>query len=59
MEVKKWEWTGSGGSTAVIYQIYPRSFYDSTATLWAISPAFIEKLDYLSDLGVDGIWLSR
>ncbi|MGD2105625.1 MAG: alpha-amylase family glycosyl hydrolase, partial [Anaerolineae bacterium] len=43
----------------MIYQIYPRSFKDTTGNgvgdLWGV----IEKLDYVSDLlGVDAIWLS-
>lgn len=43
----------------MIYQIYPRSFRDTTGNgvgdLWGV----IEKLDYVSDtLGVDAIWLS-
>jgi oligo-1,6-glucosidase/alpha-glucosidase len=42
----------------VVYQVYPRSFYDSNGDgigdLWGI----IEKLDYLKDLGVETIWFS-
>ena len=43
---------------AVIYQIYPRSFYDSNADGVGDIPGIIEKLDYLRDLGVDALWLS-
>ena len=45
--------------TGVIYQIYPRSFKDSTGNGVGDLGGIIEKLDYLSDtLGVDVIWLS-
>ncbi len=43
----------------VIYQIYPRSFKDTTGNGIGDLSGVIEKLDYLSDtLGVDAIWLS-
>ncbi len=42
----------------VIYQVYPRSFRDSSGDGVGDIPGVIEKLDYLADLGVDGIWLS-
>jgi len=42
----------------VIYQIYPRSFFDSTGNGIGDLPGIIEKLDYLQDLGVDALWLS-
>src|SRR5215207_10142760 len=44
--------------TAVFYQIYPRSFADGNGDGIGDFKGMIEKLDYLSDLGVDGIWLS-
>ena len=45
--------------TAVIYQIYPRSFRDTTGNGVGDLAGVIEKLPYLSDtLGVDAIWLS-
>jgi alpha-glucosidase len=45
--------------TGVIYQIYPRSFKDSTGNGIGDLSGIIEKLDYLSNtLGVDAIWLS-
>ena len=45
--------------TGVIYQIYPRSFRDTTGNGVGDLRGVIEKLDYLSDsLGVDAIWLS-
>jgi alpha-glucosidase len=44
--------------TAVFYQIYPRSFADGNGDGIGDFKGIIQKLDYLSDLGVDGIWLS-
>ena len=45
--------------TAVIYQIYPRSFLDSTGNGVGDLGGVIERLDYLAGtLGIDGIWLS-
>lgn len=43
---------------AVIYQIYPRSFYDSNGDGIGDIGGIIEKLPYLSELGIDAIWLS-
>jgi alpha-glucosidase len=42
----------------VVYQIYPRSFYDSNGDGIGDIPGVTAKLDYLSRLGVDAIWLS-
>jgi oligo-1,6-glucosidase len=44
--------------TAVIYQIYPRSFADSSGDGIGDLPGVIARLDYLAELGVDAIWLS-
>ena len=44
--------------TAVFYQIYPRSFADGNGDGIGDFKGMIEKLDYLSDLGVDAVWLS-
>ena len=44
--------------TAVIYQVYPRSFMDSNGDGIGDLPGIIEKLDYLAELGIDAIWLS-
>jgi alpha-glucosidase len=44
--------------TAVFYQIYPRSFADGNGDGIGDFKGIIEKLDYLSDLDVDAIWLS-
>ena len=43
---------------SVIYQIYPRSFYDSNGDGIGDLRGIIEKLDYLEKLGIEGIWLS-
>ncbi len=44
--------------TAVFYQIYPRSFADGNEDGIGDFRGIIEKLDYLSNLGIDAIWLS-
>ena len=44
--------------TAVFYQIYPRSFADGNGDGIGDFKGIIQKLDHLSDLGVDAIWLS-
>lgn len=60
--------TGKGNSLrwwqkAVIYQIYPRSFKDTSGNGIGDLKGVIEQLDYLNDgtgksLGVDAIWIS-
>ncbi len=42
----------------VIYQIYPRSFYDTNNDGVGDLTGIMEKLDYLARLGVDAVWLS-
>jgi alpha-glucosidase len=44
--------------TAVIYQIYPRSFADSSGDGVGDLPGITAHLGDLADLGVDAIWLS-
>jgi len=45
--------------TGVIYQIYPRSFCDTSGNGVGDLRGILEKLDYVSDtLGVDALWLS-
>jgi oligo-1,6-glucosidase len=43
---------------SVVYQIYPRSFYDSNGDGIGDLRGIIQKLDYLKELGVDVVWLS-
>lgn len=43
---------------AVFYQIYPRSFMDTTGNGIGDLQGIIKKLSYLSDLGIDAIWIS-
>ncbi len=44
--------------SAVVYQIYPRSFADSDGDGVGDLRGIIGKLDYLATLGVDVLWLS-
>jgi alpha-glucosidase len=44
--------------SAVIYQIYPRSFADSDGDGIGDLPGITSRLDSLAELGVDAIWLS-
>ncbi|HAK47115.1 MAG TPA: glucohydrolase [Spirochaeta sp.] len=43
---------------SVVYQIYPRSFYDSNGDGTGDLRGIIEKIDYIASLGVDVIWLN-
>lgn len=43
--------------SAVFYEIYPKSFLDTDGDGIGDIRGIIEKLDYLEDLGIDGIWL--
>ncbi|WP_277750289.1 alpha,alpha-phosphotrehalase [Halobacillus litoralis] len=43
---------------AVVYQIYPKSFNDTTGSGVGDIQGIIEKLDYLNELGVDVLWLT-
>ena len=43
---------------ATLYQIYPRSFADSNGDGIGDLKGATSKLDYVAELGVDGIWLS-
>jgi hypothetical protein len=45
--------------SAVVYQIYPRSFADSDGDGVGDLRGILSKLDYLHRLGVDGFWLSQ
>ena len=41
----------------IVYQIYPKSFYDSNGDGIGDLRGIIEKLPYLQDLGVDVLWI--
>lgn len=41
----------------IVYQIYPKSFYDSNGDGIGDLRGIIEKLPYLQDLGVDILWI--
>lgn len=43
--------------SSIVYQIYPRSFKDTTGNGIGDLYGIIEKLDYIQSLGVDIIWL--
>ena len=43
---------------SVVYQIYPKSFYDSNGDGLGDLRGVVEKLDYLRELGVDYLWLT-
>lgn len=51
-EIVKW-W-----KKAVVYQIYPRSFYDYNGDGIGDLKGITQKLSYLKNLGVDAIWIS-
>ena len=44
--------------SAVVYQIYPRSFADHDGDGVGDVLGMIDQLPYLADLGVDAIWVS-
>ncbi|MBU9712877.1 alpha,alpha-phosphotrehalase [Evansella tamaricis] len=52
--MKKEEWWRK----AVVYQIYPKSFNDTTGTGSGDLQGIINRLDYLKTLGIDVIWLT-
>lgn len=43
---------------SIVYQIWPRSFYDTNADGIGDLPGVTAKLDYLHELGIDTVWLS-
>jgi alpha-glucosidase len=53
MSDKKEWWRGG-----VIYQVYPRSYCDSNGDGIGDLKGITSRLDYIAQLGVDGIWLS-
>ena len=42
----------------IVYQIYPRSFMDRNGDGIGDLPGILSRLDYLSWLGVDAVWIS-
>ncbi len=52
MKVNSW-WRG-----AVIYQIYPRSFLDTSGNGIGDLRGITSRLEYIASLGVDAIWIS-
>lgn len=50
--------TTSWWKKAVVYQIYPKSFNDTTGNGTGDIQGIIEKLDYLKELGVEVVWLT-
>lgn len=48
------EWLDS----AVFYEVYPTSFYDSNGDGIGDIPGIIEKLDYIAELGCNAVWLN-
>lgn len=54
MDMKQQPWWRK----AVVYQIYPKSFNDTTGTGVGDLQGIIEKLDYIKELGCDVIWLT-
>ena len=54
LDKSKWGWWQS----AVFYQIYPKSFQDTNGDGVGDLKGVISRLDYLANLGIDGIWMS-
>lgn len=52
------EWKYKWWQKTTVYQIYPRSFKDSTGNGIGDLQGIISKLDYLEALGVETIWFS-
>ncbi|NHI17823.1 glycoside hydrolase family 13 protein [Microbacterium excoecariae] len=44
--------------TAVIYQVYPRSYADADGDGIGDLPGALARIDHLADLGVDAVWFS-
>lgn len=54
MSIQKEQWW----KESVVYQIYPKSFYDTNGDGIGDIKGVIAKLDYLQELGIDVVWLS-
>ncbi len=44
--------------TAILYQIYPRSFQDTNGDGMGDFPGMTSRLGYLQDLGVNAVWIT-
>lgn len=44
--------------TGAVYQVYPKSFRDTTGTGTGDIKGITSKLDYLHDLGVNAVWMT-
>lgn len=42
---------------STVYQVYPKSFKDTTGSGTGDIKGLTRKLDYLQDLGIDIVWL--
>jgi oligo-1,6-glucosidase len=54
---ESWMTNGAWWKECVVYQIYPRSFYDSNGDGIGDLRGILQKLDYLKELGIDVVWL--
>jgi alpha-glucosidase len=44
--------------TGILYEIYPRSFQDSNGDGIGDLKGIMQRLDYLADLGIKGVWIA-
>jgi alpha-glucosidase len=44
--------------SAVVYQVYPRSFADHDSDGTGDVPGILDRLHYLAELGIDAVWIS-
>jgi alpha-glucosidase len=51
-------WRGPWWQREVVYQIYPRSFYDASGDGVGDLRGATERLEYLASLGVGAVWVS-
>ena len=53
-KIKEIPWWKKG----IIYQVYPRSFFDTSGNGIGDINGITKKITYLADLGIDALWLS-